>query len=45
MESWKDGFKKTSIQNVYNLIDFLFLMAYFTGKNQKIDACEHHQKE
>jgi len=32
MESWNDGFKKTSIQNVYYLIDFLVLMAYFTGK-------------
>ena len=32
MESWNDGFKETSIQNVYYLIDFLVLMAYFTGK-------------
>jgi len=38
LESYNDGFKATSIQNVYYLIDFLVLMAYFTEKNQKIDA-------
>jgi hypothetical protein len=26
-ESWNDGFKENSIQNVYYLIDFLVLMA------------------
>jgi hypothetical protein len=45
MESWNDGFKETSIQNTYYFIDFLVLMAYFSGKNQKIDACEHYQKK
>jgi hypothetical protein len=40
LESWNDGFKETSIQNAYYFIDFLVLMAYFSGKNQKIDACE-----
>ena len=38
LESWNDGFKETSIQNAYDFIDFLVLMAYFSGKNQKIDA-------
>jgi len=32
LKSWNDGFKETSIQNVYYLIDFLVLMAYFTKK-------------
>jgi len=45
MESWNDGFKETSIQNTNYFIDFLVLMDYFSGKNQKIDACEHHQKK
>jgi hypothetical protein len=45
MESWNDGFKETSIPNPYYFIDFLVLMAYFSGKNQKIDAFEHHQKK
>jgi len=35
MESWNDGFKETSIQNAYDFIDFLVLMEYFSGKNQK----------
>jgi len=40
-----DGFKETSIQNAYYLIDFLVLMAYFTGKNQKIDAWRASSKK
>jgi hypothetical protein len=38
LESWNDGFKKTSIQNAYNFIEFLVLMAFFNGKNQKKDS-------
>ena len=38
LESWNDGFKEISIQNTYYFIDFLVLMDYFSGKNQKIDA-------
>ena len=38
LDSWNDGSKETSIQNVYYFIDFFVLMAYFSGKNQKIDA-------
>jgi len=38
LESWNDGFKETSIQNAYYFIDFLVLMDYFSGKNQKINA-------
>jgi hypothetical protein len=38
LEYWNDGFKEISIQNVYDFIDFLVLMAYFSGKNQKTDA-------
>ena len=33
--SWNDGFKEISIQNANYLIDFLVLMEYFTGNNQK----------
>jgi hypothetical protein len=32
MESWNDGFKETGIQNAYDFIDFLVLMAYFSKK-------------
>jgi hypothetical protein len=38
LDYWNDGLKETSIQNAYYFIDFLVLMAYFSGKNQKIDA-------
>jgi len=38
LKSWNDGFKETSIQNAYYIIDFLVLMKYFSWKNQKIDA-------
>jgi hypothetical protein len=45
LESWNDGFKETSIQNLYYFIDFLVLMAYFGGKNQKIDAWRASSKK
>jgi len=46
LESWKVGLKETSIQNVYGIVDFLILMAYFfNGKYQKIESGEHHQKK
>jgi len=32
LEYWNDGFKEISIQNVYDFIDFLVMMAYFSGK-------------
>ena len=38
LDYWNDGLKETSIQNAYYFIDFLVLMTYFSGKNQKIDA-------
>jgi hypothetical protein len=44
LESWNDGFKETSIQNAYDFIDFLVLMDYFSGKNQKTDAWEASSK-
>jgi hypothetical protein len=43
LESWNDGFKETLIQNVYDFIDFLVLMAYFSGKTRKKMLSEHHQ--
>ena len=45
LESWNDGFKETSIQNAYDSIDFLVLMEYFSGKNQKIDVLRASSKK
>ena len=38
LEYWNDGFKETGIQNAYYFIGFLVLVAYFSGKSQKIGA-------
>jgi len=45
LESWNDGLKEASIQNAYYFIDFLILMEYFRGKNQKIDAWRASSKK
>ena len=38
LESWNDWFKEISIQYTYDFIDFLDLLDYSSGKNQKTDA-------
>ena len=43
--SWNDGFKENSIRNGYNLIDFLVLREYFSGKNHKIYAWRASSKK
>ena len=35
LESWNDGLKETSIHSVFDVIDFLVLMAYFFAETAR----------